>query len=263
MEPLSTLLTSLTSDGIFTITLNRPPLKNAFNSDMYNDFTKALKLAKREEKVLAVILTGSGSLFSSGADLKQGVDLGEEVESRNQPVGNFMWELMHFPKPVIACVNGPAVGIGFTLLMHCDIVYCVQDTYFWSPFARIALVPEFASSLLFREAFGISLSNELLLAGKKLTAEEALQSRFVSKVLPGNKELMQQGFEMARQMLAYPLPDKTLPLYKKMLKYPARMNLLENIHEMEMNLLSQRMMNGETAEGVGLFLQQQAQEKKE
>jgi len=85
-----------------------------------------------------VIITGSGDYFSSGAELKADlVDLDvAQYHARNSPSGLMMWEIMHFPKPVIALVNGPAIGIGFTILPHFDFVFCTKDTFFWSPFGR-------------------------------------------------------------------------------------------------------------------------------
>ena len=103
----------------------------------YSELTRVLSEAKYDDSVLVLLLTGSGDYFSSGADVS--AIQKPEIDIRDQPVSAFMWEIMHFPKPIIACVNGPAIGIGFTLLPHCDIVLCTENAYFWSPFARIAV----------------------------------------------------------------------------------------------------------------------------
>lgn len=172
---LETVLLDLSSEGILTITLNRPKLKNAWNEQQvrsafssllifscrphffsssssffhpgqFNDVRAALIYAKGEEDVHVVMLTGTGDYFSSGAELgPSGLDL-TAVEMRDAPSARFMWELMHFPKPVIALVNGPAVGIAFTILPHCDIVYCTKDAFFWAPFSRAGV----SSSVFFR-----------------------------------------------------------------------------------------------------------------
>src|SRR5262249_14117554 len=98
---------------------------------------------------------------------------------RHHPVGRFMWTMMHFPKPIVAAINGPAVGVGVTLIPHCDIAYASKHASFMTPFARIGFVPEFVSTLTLREIVGPSLANEMLLACKRVTAQEALQHGLV------------------------------------------------------------------------------------
>lgn len=117
------------------------------------------------------------------------------------------------------------------------------------------------SSLLFRETFGVSVTNELLLAGRKLSAEDAHHLRLVSKVLPNAAELRQEGLKVAREMLSFPLATKTLPLYKSMQKPSGRMNLVRSTHELEQEVLTSRFKSGETAEAVLLFLERQREEK--
>ena len=114
---------------------------------------------------------------------------------------------------------------------------------------------------MFRECFGISITNELLLAGKKMTAQEAHHHRFVSKVLPTTDLLIEEGLAIARQMIAFPLAEKTLPLFKTMVKYPSRMSEMQSVHEMELGYLGTRMRNGESATGVLEFFQKKDQEK--
>ena len=103
-----------------------------------------LRTAKDDEAVHVVIITGAGTFFSSGADFTSPADTPLDhatagMNARHRPVGVFMLEMMRFPKPIIAAVNGPAVGVGVTLLLHADIVYCTEDAYFWTPFTRIAV----------------------------------------------------------------------------------------------------------------------------
>jgi enoyl-CoA hydratase/carnithine racemase len=110
----------------------------------YLEVAEALREAKDDAAVHVVVITGAGDFFSAGADFTTADDtvLGgatANLNARHRPVGVFMLELMHFPKPVIAAVNGPAIGVGLTLLLHADVVYCTENTYFWTPFTRIAV----------------------------------------------------------------------------------------------------------------------------
>lgn len=152
-----TLLTARRG-AILIVALHRPEVKNAFNDAMYLDLIDTLRDASFDETIAAVVLTGTGSYFSSGADLKEtsqvllssmnesnddisgegnGATIGFDMQRR--PPGQFMMALLQFPKVIVAAVNGPAVGIGATLLFHCDIVVCTPQATFWTPFTRLAL----------------------------------------------------------------------------------------------------------------------------
>eukprot|EP00004_Rigifila_ramosa_P023987 TRINITY_DN6839_c0_g2_i1.p1 TRINITY_DN6839_c0_g2~~TRINITY_DN6839_c0_g2_i1.p1 ORF type:complete len:279 (+),score=69.87 TRINITY_DN6839_c0_g2_i1:38-838(+) len=247
----------LTVDGaVATLTMNREAKKNAFNYQMYSDWTAALQWLKSEEAIVALIVTGSGTFFSSGADLSSGDSPGDQ-HARYAPVGHFMWELMHFPKPVIAAVNGPAIGVGLTLLLHCDIIYAAKSTFFQTPFARIAVVPEFCSSLLMPELLGNSLANEMLLGEKRLTSAEALRVGFVSALYDSAEQTVAAARAMAAAMAAHTFAERTLPLFKRMIKSPARMAQMQAVYEEEMDRLTERFRNGETAEAAMKFMQAQ------
>jgi len=119
------------------------------------------------------------------------------------------------------------------------------------------------SSLLFREAFGVTVTSELLLAGRKLSAQDAHQLRFVGKVANTAEELRQEGLALAKEMLALPLFNKTLPLYKAMVRPPWRMNQLTAAHELEQEELTRRFQSGETLEAFVIFQEKEAQRKKQ
>jgi len=136
------------SKSILLTSLTRPRVKNAFSDDMYNDLILLLQTASTDDSISGIVLTGQGPYFSSGADLKNTNFLGddndddEEGESSStwkKPPGRFMLEMIRFPKLIAAAVNGPAVGIGVTLLMHCDLCYCTKEATFWAPFTRLAI----------------------------------------------------------------------------------------------------------------------------
>jgi peroxisomal 3,2-trans-enoyl-CoA isomerase len=122
--------------------MNRPRVKNAFSDDLYLDLIDVMADVASDPSFAALVLTGTGPYFSSGADLKGGTMMNEDGSARdtlNIPPGRFMMALIEFPKILGAAVNGPAVGIGVTLLLHCDLCYCTEKATLWAPFTRLAL----------------------------------------------------------------------------------------------------------------------------
>ncbi len=199
-----TLLTSLhgKNQSILLVALNRPKVKNAFNDKQYLELITILQKVANDTSIHAIVLTGMGDYFSSGADLSEnnfgaeGDEYDEEEDEMNEqekkrvgtihkPPGQFMMTLLSFPKLICCAVNGPAVGIGVTLLPHCDIVYCTENATFWVPFTRIALVPEFASSVTFVEMMGLSRANEMLILGEKIDSRKAVQNGLCVGIIDG------------------------------------------------------------------------------
>ena len=128
--------------SILIVAMNRPSVRNAFSDDLYVDLVDVMTEVATDPSFAALILTGTGSYFSSGADLKGSSMLNEDGSARNTlnlPPGRFMMALIEFPKILCAAVNGPAVGIGVTLLLHCDLCYCSAVATLWAPFTRLAL----------------------------------------------------------------------------------------------------------------------------
>lgn len=183
---------------VLLVALNRKRTKNAFNDAQYLDLVSVLEAVSNDDSIHAIVLTGMGDYFSSGADLTEwdfsnddqdDEGNGEKKGVLHKPAGKFMMALLKFPKVFCAAVNGPAVGIGVTLLLHCDLVYCTPNSTFWVPFTRIALVPEFASSATFVDTMGLSNANHLLLLGKKIDSEKAVRCHLCSDVVEGyNKD---------------------------------------------------------------------------
>jgi enoyl-CoA hydratase/carnithine racemase len=126
---------------ILIVALDRKQVKNAFNDDVYLDLVDVLHQVEHDDSLVAIVLTGAGSYFSSGADLKALKSnpgaMGNKTLER--PTGKFMMSLIGFSKIIAVAVNGPAVGIGVTLLLHCDLVICAERASFWAPFTRLAL----------------------------------------------------------------------------------------------------------------------------
>lgn len=173
--------------GVTRVFLNRPQKLNAFNFDMFQSLPKALEQGAQDERVKFVVLQGHGQFFSSGNDLSSFMQVLKADVHKNTLMARdilhaFVQSLIEFPKPLIAAVNGPAIGIGCTLLGLCDVVYASDRAYFSTPFSHLAQTPEGCSSYLFPKIMGPSLGREVLFMGRKLSAVEAKDAGFVSQV---------------------------------------------------------------------------------
>ncbi|MEI6867427.1 MAG: enoyl-CoA hydratase [Actinomycetes bacterium] len=162
------------------LTLNRPTKKNALTPDMYARLTQALTEAAGDFGIRSVIITGAGSAFTGGNDI--GDFLNTPPTGAESPVFRFLYAIHEFPKPLIAAVRGYAVGIGTTLLLHCDLAFASDDALFSMPFVSLGLVPEAGSSLLFPRLVGHSKASEIFLTGRNFTAAEALEMRLINEI---------------------------------------------------------------------------------
>ena len=168
--------------GIATLTFDRPAKKNAITAEMYEQFVAGLKQAAADPSVRVALIAGSGGTFTAGNDLKDFSN--PKFAQPDSPVLSFMQGLAAFEKPAIAAVQGIAVGIGVTLLLHCDLVYVADDATFSMPFTSLGLVPEFASTLLLPRIAGRARAAEKLLLGKPFPAAEAVVMGIANAVLP-------------------------------------------------------------------------------
>ncbi|RYY93900.1 MAG: enoyl-CoA hydratase, partial [Comamonadaceae bacterium] len=163
--------------GVMTITLNRLARKNSITSAMYGAMADALAQAQSDDAVRVVLLQGHETVFSAGNDI--GDFLNQPASGPEAPVFRFLHGIADFPKPLIAAVCGPAVGVGTTLLFHCDLVYAGDNAAFSMPFVNLGLCPEAASSLLVPQMFGYHRAAEALLLGEPFMAEAALEAGLV------------------------------------------------------------------------------------
>jgi enoyl-CoA hydratase/carnithine racemase len=193
--------------SILGIALNNPSKKNSFTDLQYEDLIRLLALAGKEDSIDAIVLTGSSHYFTSGADIGSFfglIDYLEEDKTQGAilktPAARFMTAMIDFEKVLVAAVNGPAIGIGVTLLPHCDLVYCTENATFWTPFSRIAIVPEFSSSVTFVEAMGVARANNLLLMGKQINANEALSDKLVTEIV---RNCIQNGNPFDERSIGY------------------------------------------------------------
>ena len=174
-----------TADGIFTLRFNRPEKKHALTTSMYAASAAAITEASRDPKVRVIVITSSGDCFTAGNDLKDFLE--NPPNTPDAPVFRFMHAVVDCPKPIVAAVNGMAVGIGTTLLLHCDFVIATPESRFQLPFVNLGLVPEFASSLLLPRAIGPKRAMEVMLLGGPFTSDFAMACGLINAVVPANQ----------------------------------------------------------------------------
>jgi enoyl-CoA hydratase/carnithine racemase len=223
------------ANGILTIEFNRPDKKNAITSAMYQMMADALKDGEGEAAVRAILITGKPEIFTAGNDLDDFLN-NPPTAGGDRPVAQFMRALSSATKPVVAAVAGAAIGIGTTMLMHCDLVYAADNAKFSMPFTQLGLCPEFASSMLLPQLVGYQRAAEKLMLGEAFSAQEALQMGFVSKLVPA-AELSAYAHAQAAKLVA--LPASSLRVTKRLMKgdHAAAINvrmLEENKHFGEM-----------------------------
>lgn len=206
------VLTEL-KDQVLTIRMNRADKKNALTQAMYSAMADALIEAAATAEVRVVVLTGTLEAFCAGNDLQDFMKL--PPVSNDSPVLRFMNTLATFPKPVVAAVTGPAVGIGVTMLLHCDLVYAGTHARLQMPFVNIGICPEFASSLLLPKIMGHVRAAELVLLGEPFTAATAKEYGLVNAVLPDadvEPHARERALKLAQQ------PPNALRISKKLLR---------------------------------------------
>jgi len=198
---MSDILTH-TDAGVMTITFNRLDKKNSITSAMYATMAEALAQATADPAVRVVLFQGHESIFSAGNDI--GDFLNQPPTTQESPVFRFLRGIASFEKPLLAAVAGPAVGIGTTLLFHCDLVYAGDNAAFSMPFVNLGLCPEAASSLLAPRMFGYHRAAEALLMGEPFFAEAAQEVGLVNRVVPPT-EVNGYAQAQARKLAGKPL----------------------------------------------------------
>jgi 2-(1,2-epoxy-1,2-dihydrophenyl)acetyl-CoA isomerase len=200
---------SIDPNGVATIELNRPQALNAWNRQFGRDLLAALRQAREDDTARAVLITGAGRAFSSGADLK---DFGVEMTPEGRPdVYKVLTERYHpimhaireLPLPVVACVNGPAAGIGCSLALCCDLVIAAQSSYFLLAFVNIGLVPDGGSSLFVPTRVGMARAAEMAMLGERIPAPQALEWGLINRVVP-DEQLATEAGALASHLAAGP-----------------------------------------------------------
>jgi enoyl-CoA hydratase/carnithine racemase len=201
------------ADGILTIAFNRPDKKNALTSTMYAAIADVLEAAGTDDAVRVVVLTGNGGSFSAGNDLQD--FLRNPPQGEDSPVFRFLRAISTAAKPLVAAVTGVAVGVGTTMLLHCDLVYAGAGSRLSLPFVNLALVPEAASSLLLPAMIGHHRAAELLMLGEPFGAETARAYGIVNAVFP-DAEVLAEAMKVAARLAAK--PPTALRLTKQLMR---------------------------------------------
>src|SRR5471030_1876495 len=200
-------------DGILRVEINRPDKKNALTAAMYQAMADALAAAEADAKVRVVLIHGKSDLFTAGNDLQDFLDNRPRDEDR--PAFQFLRNISRAQKPIVAAVAGPAVGIGTTMLLHCDLVYAAPNTRLQLPFVSLGLVPEAASSLLLPALVGYQRAAELLLLGEPFSAQTAKEIGLVTEVVP-EEVLLETAIAQAKKLALK--PAASVRLTKQLMK---------------------------------------------
>ncbi|KAI4880137.1 hypothetical protein NFI96_020829 [Prochilodus magdalenae] len=254
VKAFETLIVS-TEDGITTIRLNRPQKKNAITVEMYNELIEALDLAGKDDSVITV-LTGSGDYYCSGNDLNNFTKIPEDgVHKMAKDAGvlleRYVKSYIDFPKPLIAIVNGPAVGVSVTVLGLFDVVYATESATFHTPFSQLGQSPEGCSSYTFPKIMGAAKANEVLLFNKKLTATQACELGLVTEVFPDSSFQS----EVWTRVKAYAkLPPNSLALSKQLIRWTEK-DKLNAVNAAEVERLVERWVSDECMQAIMSFFQ--------
>lgn len=236
---------------VLEVRLNRPERKNALTRAMYDAMADAFDTADRDPELRAVLLTGTGDCFTAGNDIK---DFQARAEHGGDGAGSrFLPTISTMQTPLIAAVNGAAVGVGTTMLAHCDLVVAARSASFVMPFTRLGLVPEAASSLLFPRLLGYQRAGALLLLGEGMDAATALQWGFVNRVVD-DPALLDSARELAQRCAA--LPPEAVRLTKQLIRHGVP-DVAGRI-EQELALFRQRLASPEAKEAFAAFMEKRA-----
>ena len=235
--------------GLLTLRLNRPDKKNALTRAMYSHLAEALKLADTDPEINAVLITGSAECFTAGNDIADFIQ--QPPSNLDSPVFQFMLTLLECRKPVIAAVAGAAVGIGTTMLLHCDLVYVSRDARLRMPFVNLGLCPEFGSSLILPRLLGQAKAAELLLLGEGFSGEQAAQWGIATEALGSGEEALAKAREVALRFES--LPPEAVRISKQLMKAPDREQLRKAIEE-ESAQFTQRLRSPEAIAALTGFI---------
>lgn len=240
------------AEKVLTLTISRPERKNALTQAMYAALADAIVDANTNPAIRAIMMTGEGDMFTAGNDLG---DFASDMERKTDtpPVTRFLNAIRDAEKPVIVAVNGPAIGVGLTMLLHADIVYAAETADFRTPFTQLGLVPEAGSSMLLPLTVGNSMANEILLAGRVVNAQEALTCGLVSRVLEAGQVL--DAAMICAKKIAASAPN-AMRLSKGLIRH--NRDAVAAQMEAEGKIFSQQLKSPEFAEASRAFAEKRA-----
>ena len=246
---MNKILTEL-EGGVLRVQFNRAEKKNAITAAMYQALAHALRHAERDNAVREALIHGAPDVFTAGNDLHD--FLASPPRSDDAPGFQFLRAIHEFPKPLISAVSGLAVGIGTTMLLHCDLVYVSRDATLKMPFVNLGLCPEYGSSLILPRLLGHARAAELLLLGQSFTGEQAATWGIANQALDSGAATLAKAREMAlrfQQLAPAAVADS-----KRLMRAPDREQLRRVIEE-EGALFGQRLRSPEAIEALTAFMQ--------
>ncbi|WP_370278035.1 enoyl-CoA hydratase [Pontibacterium sp.] len=235
---------------ILQVIIDRSEKKNALTFAMYENLTRALLDADINPTIKVVVLSGSNGAFTAGNDLKDFLTATSEP-GRLSAAGDFLKAISTLQKPIIAAVDGLAIGIGTSMLLHCDLVYCNASAVFQLPFTRLGVVPEGGTSLLLPQRLGHRTAFELLALGEPFDATKALKLGIVNEVVP-EESALDKAMQVAEQLLT--LPPQALLKCKALLKAPVQAELQQTIDQ-EMEHFAQALQEPESLEAITALME--------
>ena len=235
-------------DGVATIEIARPEKKNAITRAMYSQLAAAFDAAREDAAVRAVLLTGQPGIFTSGNDIE---DFVQRPSHEDPPSITFMKALIGCDKPVVAAVTGAAIGIGTTMLLHCDFVYVSDEARLAMPFVSLGLVPEFASSLIVPLLMGNARAAEKLLLGDPFTGADAVECGIANAVLPAS-EVVKHARRVAERFNA--LPPGAVRETKRLMRRGRSAAILDAIG-VERDIFGARLQSPEAKEAFSAFFE--------
>jgi enoyl-CoA hydratase/carnithine racemase len=240
-------------NGVAQIEIARPEKKNALTVAMYQAMANALVAAKEDNSVRAVLILGQPGIFTSGNDVEDFMSRppGQGSDSMESPVFMFMRALIDCDKPVVAAVTGAAIGIGTTMLLHCDFVYVSDEARLAMPFVALGLVPEFGSSLLVPQLMGHRRAAEKLLLGEHFNAEQAVECGLANAVVPAT-EVVNHARRVAERFNL--LPPGAVRESKQLMRGPQQQEILKTIRS-EGEIFGRRLRSPEAMEAFQAFFQ--------
>lgn len=234
-------------NGVLTLTINRPERRNALDIATYLGLAEQILAARDDKNIRAIVLTGANHYFTAGNDLK---DFQTPRPDGDSAGIKFLRSLVDCDYPIVAAIEGSAIGIGVTMLQHCDFIYAAENVTFKIPFVPLGLCPEGASSMLMAQIVGTRRATDWLLRGRPFSAQEALEADFITALCtPG--QALQTALDTAHELAE--LPPEALQTSKRMLKHSLRPQI-HAAFDYEWAHFNERLKSAEAQEAFATFL---------
>ncbi len=246
---MTDLVTVSDAGPVRTVRINRPDKKNALTASMYDAMAEALESANRHAGIRCIVIAGGPGAFSAGNDLQEFMQAASAGEGLGATVVRFLHALARSERPLVAAVQGVAVGVGTTMLLHCDHVVAGTDARFSTPFVSLGLVPEAASSLLAPRLMGHQRAFALLAMGRSLDASAAHACGLVSTIVPPG-DVDAEAMKAAREIAA--LPAEAMTAARRLMRGPPS-EVIARIDE-EVRLFKERLQSTEARAAFAAFL---------